>query len=406
MPSIVKPAVPARPAKPVKPAAPAPRVAVPSAAPRQRSAKPSSTPRQAGQVPAVPKTLLDRMRLNDAEMRDEDWPTHDQDREADDREWSWEPETAYPDEPVPAQHAMRASATGSALGLFGGQFQHVDENVPPGSAFPAWLWQAFEKPGHILIEWHLDGRLGNIDWARDALAFDRIHHEDVFPSISQAGSVLVRAPRTRGMPWPEQADRILLAPATYRKASFKPWTREGQPEKPAVDTVELDPTKLAHWIRAPKAVIYGRCGVQPKALREPLDFWVVLPWKQIQAAAAGMTPGERSVLGLPGVMPEVDRRTGETKLPVPPAQRYFGLYADTPVFLQALRQFRQCTSLDSQPAGPGRDAELMRARLGELAADWPTEDFEDLARALGAKAGDEVESRAVLPAQRPGQRAA
>src|SRR5690606_24918226 len=65
------------------------------------------------------------------------------------------PVRAYGDIPQPTQQTHRLNEPAIA-GLRAAAFQEVDPNVPPGSHYDRWQWNALDRPGWVTIELHVD----------------------------------------------------------------------------------------------------------------------------------------------------------------------------------------------------------------------------------------------------------
>lgn len=247
---------------------------------------------------------------------------------------------------------MRTTSAGRIAGVIETAFDESPPDVPPGSHYEAWVWNAMDKEGCVTIELYVDDGLG----AKDPLELSPLEraYKPVYqrrnPVFNAKKHCLISVPTYPGAPW-GVAKRVLLTPYTERKLpdqKAKP-RYDGKPPVTPPPQYVGDPAGISNWLEGKRhhSVIFGRCVVADPRTRNGESYWMVISKndaKRVQEDVYGNDPAvnkePRGVFGLEGVVPtvsvynEATRRRSEEivpeadRQPIPAAKRQFGWWCN------------------------------------------------------------------------------
>lgn len=320
---------------------------------------------------------------------------------------------------IPDVMGQRTSSA-QAMGLFQSNVapgRDADPLVPAGSSFEPWVWQALERDGRMLIEWHLDARMGEGPWNEIRRDYAKKVFEDPSAQRGEAGSVLVSVPMDSGgtsSPWPETLRRALLVPVQYTKALVprKGGRRDHQGAEEEVDGVQRQlqdfyaftpqPESIAHFApRAGAQAALGRVALLLDGVNDPIHFWLIAPWRDVQALDAKLTEFERADYGRDGVR---EYRGADFDSPGPaltPTRRYLGVFGGERAQV-AFATAQAALVAQGQAIAEHDPMAWACARLSCLPAGWTEEDV--LAACPTEKTGMDLAPRdipQVLTRERP-----
>ena len=279
-------------------------------------------------------------------------------------------------------------ANNKICGILASSFDQFDDNVPPGSHYESWIWDAMQKEGEVTVELYVDQK--ELSEETRMKMPDRGN-----PKFDPTCHVLMNIPRDDRAPW-LTASRVLLVPKTYlRKQEVqktksnnfgkKPspmasalgstLTQPTQPKSETIETWESDPRGISAWLanETHHSVVFGACLVEGPSGIPEREYWIVVSradalriQHQVYGAKGqedfdeGQNFGSRGVLHVQSQGGGFNRRTviepWEQRKPVPPAQRYLGVWKGD-VASSVLQKARERT-------GP------------VLPSDWPKEDID------------------------------
>lgn len=163
-------------------------------------------------------------------------------------------------------------------------------NVPMGSFYDAWIWDAVErgiKRGGTTVELYVSPtptqeKLLTNTTRKDGSVVAMAHTQQVAPTFSVDHHVLTHVPKSSTMPWGD-AERVLLIPVSYKPIEV----RVGRNRTPHT---EYHPdvaaaTRMLNGRDTTVHVIHGRCSLtffdSAKNEEHFSDYWVVLPKKDL-----------------------------------------------------------------------------------------------------------------------------
>lgn len=163
-------------------------------------------------------------------------------------------------------------------------------NVPMGSFYDAWIWDAVERGinrSGTTVELYvsptpIQEKLLSDTTRKDGSVVAMDHIQPVAPTFSVDHHVLTHVPKSSAMPWGD-AERVLLIPVSYKSIEVRvgrnrtPRT-EHHPDVAAATRMLNGRDTTAH-------VIHGRCSLtffdSTKNEEHISDYWVVLPKKDL-----------------------------------------------------------------------------------------------------------------------------
>lgn len=285
-------------------------------------------------------------------------------------------------------------------------FAGAHADVPPGSHYDPWIWDAVSRqaqPDEITVELYADGRMRERMTQmseKEAFAANRL-----MPRFDPALHVLMNVKQPKGAPWGD-ARRVLLVPQTLRvvtpakpsgpnrygnnasggaAAPAKPTSLPKMSDQPTRAAWQADPKAIGTWLArgVGDEVIFGHAMIGEGGFSQA--YWVILSKNDAQREHnANRNPHTRQVdakMGQEGVLPKRDRSSSsgwedegalETRLaqPIAPINRYLGHWSDEHAAL-ALRQ--ACALVPGAPTGvniagwPKEDVKLVNAEHFALA---------------------------------------